>query len=1353
MDEQQPEVHDQALEADATNNDDQGRNDHSPGIDDVLQKSASRWIDQLIDLTGNNKLLYFKSTAGTVTLDPLRIPKLFEGGGVRLGDLTEPITFDAARSATGKAMTKAKENFEERGIDTLFMGIGMASWKAEDSKATPAAPVLLRPLQTVLENKMNPALHFDGEWVLNPTLVHYLNTRYKAAIGEADYTENYLDEEVINADSISEVFEILTAVVTTASPQSQFAISPSLLIGNFSYSKLPMVIDLQDALADGQVAQHELLCAMGGDVSAIKTIRERLPEVREAAPDEMVPDDEYLVLTADSSQSAVINSVLDGADLAVEGPPGTGKSQTIANLIATLSARGQRVLFVAEKRAAIDAVVRNLHEVGLDQLVMDLHGATNARSTVAKALSQSLANLQNALPYSDLTAEPLLKERERLASHNAAVVRVREPWGISFDSALQNMLETPAELRLTLRETVAVAAQSSVEALNAIAAEAEEFAEAEGLAVVERNHPWHDTFAYQKGGEAQDAQQLIDTAARLYDTFNAVMSRVERACDELGFTYPNTLDELQSRARMVDGVTTLLNQATEPIDEAEIAKLASALAPGAGNAFSRAFAYVGNTEYRNAVIRSAALLRTNNGKAAFTTMVNARDTFTARSAALLQPQPLAPYRGEPIALALQTLQDTMQEFTSQSTLTFAGDARLSDTQQRIVDLYNTRDVARRLPRLLEIWARIKQSGITTYVEAAAERKLSPADTRQMVNYGLYRSVCDAMQAIDPKLVDLPGAVHRESIARFAALDAAHISSTPQRVLRLVAEHAVDVRNQHEDEDLVIQKQARLQRRHMPVRQLLEKAPNVATALRPCWAMSPLIVAQVLPRAQLFDVVIFDEASQVTPADAIGSFLRAKRAVVAGDRRQLPPTSFWQSQDDSEGFDDEPDAESILDAIASIMPDLSGRRMLNWHYRSRDERLIAFSNAQPALYDWTLNTFSDARNEPCLFHHVVPQSEVGIYKDGSNPGEVQRVVTLVRKHIIENPDETLGVITMGAKHKNAILDALAEVATHDPLLRAFMQGGPPNDSGMEPFFVKNLETVQGDQRDAVIISIGYAARNKDDSLNHSFGPLNMDGGERRLNVAVTRAKNRVTLVTAFEPGEIKEDDEQKEGVKLLARYVKYAASGGTDLGAQHRPYPPLNPFELDIKRRLEEAGIPLTPQHGVSGYRIDFAAKDPADPTRFVLAIEADGASYHARPTVRDRDRLRQQQLERLGWRFCRIWSTDWFNDADAEVARVVEEWKQAIADKDAIAPLPEKPAFIEIPESERPLRGIRPDVRKEASLSAYSDRELYALADWIQSDNIARTTDEVIDEMFEELGFQRRTASARDKLHRILAGE
>jgi very-short-patch-repair endonuclease len=1327
MDEQQPEV-----------------------LDDVFEKSASRWMDQLIDLTGNNKLLFFRPTAGTVTLDPLRVQKLFEDNAVRLGDLTEPITFDAARSATAKAMAKAKENFEERGIDTLFIGIGLASWKTDDSKATPAAPVLLRPLQTVLENKMNPALHFDGEWVLNPTLVHYLNSKFKTAIAEDDYTEKYLDEDVINADTVNEVFEILTAVVTTAAPLAQFGISPSLLIGNFSYSKLPMVVDLRDAIADGQVAGNELLCAMGGDSTAVKRLRERLPEVSEALPDELVPDDEYLVLTADSSQSAVINAVLEGADLAVEGPPGTGKSQTIANLIATLSARGQRILFVAEKRAAIDAVVRNLQEVGLGQLVMDLHGATNARSTVAKSLSQSLANLQNALPYNDLTAEPLRKERERLAVHAAAVVRVREPWGLSFDAALQKMLETPTELRLELRETIAVAATSSVETLNTIASEAEEFAEAEGLAVVQRDHPWHDTFAYQKGADTQEAQQLIETAARLFDTFNAVMSRVERACDDMGFSYPNTLDELQAQARMVDDLTTLVNQATETLEQGELASLATQLTPATGNPVARAFAYLGNAEYRTAIKRMSSLLRTQGATAAYATACKARDTLAARSAALLQAQPLAPYKGEPIALALQTLQSTLQEFAAQSTITFAGDARLSDVQQRIGNLYTTRDVARRLPRLLEIWARIKQSGTTTYLEAAAERCLSAADTRQMVTYGLFRSVCDAMQTVDPKLIELPGGVHREAITRFAALDAAHISSTPQRVLRLVAEHAVDVRNEYEDEDLVIQKQARLQRRHMPVRQLLEKAPHVATALRPCWAMSPLVVAQALPRHQLFDVVIFDEASQVTPADAVGSFLRAKQAVVAGDRRQLPPTSFWQSQDEVDRTDDEPDAESVLDAVAGIMPDLRGRRMLNWHYRSRDERLIAFSNAQPSLYDWTLNTFSDARNEPCLFHHVVPQSEVGIYKDGSNPGEVQRVVTLVRKHIIENPDETLGVITMGAKHKNAILDALAEVATHDPVLRGFMQGGPPNDNGMEPFFVKNLETVQGDQRDAIIISIGYAARNKDGSLNHSFGPLNLDGGERRLNVAVTRSKNRITLVTAFEPGEIKEDDDQKEGVKLLARYVKYAASGGTDLGAQHRPYPPLNPFELDIKRRLEEAGIPLTPQHGVSGYRIDFAAKDPADPTRFVLAIEADGASYHARPTVRDRDRLRQQQLERLGWRFCRIWSTDWFNDPDAEVARVVEEWKQAVADKDAVAPLPEKPTYIEIPESERPLRGIRPDVRKEASLSAYSDRELYDLADWIQSDNIARTTDEIIDVMFDELGFQRRTASARDKLHRLL---
>lgn len=1334
---------------------------------EAVLKSATRWIDQLIDITGNNRLLFFRPTAGTVTLDPTRIGKLFENNSVRLGDLTEPSTFDAARRATQRAMTKARENFEERGIDTLFLGVGMATWKAEDTKATPASPVLLRPLHYVLENKTNPTLQFNGEWVINPSLIHYLNSKFKAPIDAADYDEKYLDEEVIDVNRIDEVLQIISAVVNATESELKFAISPALLIGNFSYSKLPMVNDLQEAIDQGDLSQHQLLSALGGDPEALKALRERLPTVDDALPDSVSPQDEFLVLNADSSQSAVINAVLNGADLAVEGPPGTGKSQTIANLIAALSARGERVLFVAEKRAAIDAVVRNLEEVGLSQLVLDLHGATNARSTVAKALAQSLANLQSALPQEDGTSQPLLKERDRLAKHSEAVVRVREPWSISFEVALQKMLETPAELRLDIRSNIPVATISSSDALEELCDQAEEFANLEGLALVKSDHPWNATFEGGKGANETEALELIETCAHLYDAFNAVIAHVERACDELGFRYPQTLAELLDRAKLVDEVTTLVNRAAEPLNEDVLSALVAATAPAEKNPFARASAFISNGAYRHALKRTSTLLREQGrAKAIRATLTSAWITLEKRKQALVSPQPIAGYRGEVIQLALNTLTHALDEFGKRSAITFASEIRLSDIQIRINNLYATRDVARRLPKLQNIWQVIKDNAIDVHVKAAAESLTSATDTRQMIRHALFRSVSDAMQASDSALAELPGNAHREAVNRFMQLDAQHISSTPQRVLRRVAETAVKVRNENEDEDVVVQKQARLQRRHMPVRQLLDKAPNVATALRPCWAMSPLVVAQVLPRRQMFDVVIFDEASQVTPADAVGSLLRAKRAVVVGDRRQLPPMSFWKSQIDETWFidntngsttqfiEDEPDAESVLDAVAAIMPDMRGRRMLNWHYRSRDERLIAFSNAQPSLYDWSLNTFADARNEQCLFHSVIPQSEVGSYKDGSNPGEVQRVVTLVRKHIIENPDETLGVITMGARHKTAILDALNEVAAHDPVLRSFIAGGQPNNNGMEPFFVKNLETVQGDQRDAIIISVGYAARNKDGSLNHSFGPLNKEGGERRLNVAVTRAKNRVTLVTAFEPGEIKETDDQKEGVKLLARYVKYAASGGSDLGQQHRPYPALNPFELDVKQRLEAAGIPLIAQHGVSGYRIDFAALDPADASRFVMAIECDGASYHARPTVRDRDRLRQAQLERLGWRFCRIWSTDWFNNADAEIARVLEDWKQAVAEKDAIAPpVQQQPVIVEVPESEKPLRGIRPEIRRASSLSSYSDRELYDIAEWIQSDNIARTTDEIIDLIFDELGFQRRTPSARDKLRKLLTHE
>lgn len=332
--------------------------------------------------------------------------------------------------------------------------------------------------------------------------------------------------------------------------------------------------------------------------------------------------------------------------------------------------------------------------------------------------------------------------------------------------------------------------------------------------------------------------------------------------------------------------------------------------------------------------------------------------------------------------------------------------------------------------------------------------------------------------------------------------------------------------------------------------------------------------------------------------------------------------------------------------------------------------------------------------------------------------------------------------MGIKHANRIQEALLEQLREHPELEAFF-----SEDRDEPYFVKNLERVQGDERDAIILTVGYG-KNERGQLQYRFGPLLMDGGERRLNVAVTRAKRRVTLVTSFGSGDLDPDRLNSEGMKLLRSYVLFAESGGANLGDRALSLPALNPFEVDVRDTLAAHGLRMVAQHGASGYRIDFAVQHPDEPGRFVMAIECDGASFHSAQTARDRDRLRQEQLERIGWRFHRIWSSEWFHNKEVAVEKLLAAYRRAL-DGEAADPLTsdfsdevteEAPAdwVSERGEKHRRQRGPRPNVPRGWKIDEYWDHHLVEIIRWIESDDLLRTEEELIIEAMEELGFQRR---------------
>ncbi len=470
-----------------------------------------------------------------------------------------------------------------------------------------------------------------------------------------------------------------------------------------------------------------------------------------------------------------------------------------------------------------------------------------------------------------------------------------------------------------------------------------------------------------------------------------------------------------------------------------------------------------------------------------------------------------------------------------------------------------------------------------------------------------------------------------------------------------------------DEVGILKRELNKQRRIMPLRKLFRAIPNLLLTLKPCLMMSPLSVSLFLESENYnFDIVVFDEASQVCTEDAIGAIIRGSQVVIAGDSKQLPPTNFFSasisdSEFDTDDYDeddyDDTDAyELILEEAATVLPE----RTLRWHYRSRHENLIAFSNEK--IYNNNLITFpSPVNNEHDIGVEYI-RVPGGVYDRGgkrNNIDEAKKVAEIVWEHFQRFPTRSLGVVTFSEAQQQAVETAIRQLRLMNQYFEDFFR-----EDKEEPFFVKNLENVQGDERDTIIISIGYA-RDRNGLMSLNFGPLNKSGGYRRLNVAITRAKFNVKLIGSIDPTDIAIENTGSEGIKLLRSYIEYARNGEGFLRRELSVPATVSlesPFEEAVYDFLSGKGYNLATQVGCSGYRIDLAVKHPTLSGKFVLGIECDGASYHSARTARERDRLRQTVLEDIGWKIYRIWSTDWIKDPLTEGQKLCSVVEKAISD-------------------------------------------------------------------------------------------
>jgi very-short-patch-repair endonuclease len=1237
-------------------------------------------------------------------------------------------------------------------LETLSLACGLAAWENKRATWEPCAPILLRQatLRPLGAAQDEFELALIDEMEVNPTLLHLLKVDFDCDV-DAERLLDRVDGVIDEPWELEETYKWITEQTARV---PGFRVEGRLVLANFAYAKLPMVKDLENAF--DELVAHELVAAIAGDERAKETIRSQGPGPDALPhPDAQPLADEFLVLDADSSQNYAINAILGGGSLIIKGPPGTGKSQTIANLIGSLIARNKRVLFVAEKRAAIDAVLKRLRRQKLGDLVLDLHGGVGSRRAFAQAIGHSLVASRTAPRVTnDAELRKVEKRRDELNGYVAALHEPRPPWGLSvYDlrAKLVGLELAKNEIRLRGDVLDRLGAEAERQAEEELA----EFARLGGMTLASSGSPWVNS-AIVSNDEVRQAHAQIDEIRR--HTLPTVLAALRQASEATGLTAAPTLAEWQERLDVWDEVRATLNQYQPALYEQELEQLCAELEPAVEGGFSRLKASLFSSGYK-AARDSVRQLRLDEGKARDSDLAAAceaaRDQLGSWRQFAGSGVPAAPEDVTMLRMPYAHLLEQIERVEGWTAIDELTSLPLTEFERLLDRLLADQATLVKLPELHRLQTSLIAAGLDEFLAEMTGGQVSEEFAIDSLRYSWLKSILDQVSLSDLLIGTFTPESHEKVIDDFRAGDREHIETSPARIKRLCAEQAVRVRDANREQEEIVRHQAGLKRRHLPVRDLIGNTAEVLLALKPCWAMSPLVVSQLLPPQPYFDVIIFDEASQITPADAMSSILRGTQLVVAGDERQLPPTAFFVSESPEEEEElEETDTpiplvagtkgfESILDALGVLLR----FRMLRWHYRSRDEALIAFSNAH--IYDRQLTTFPGVGGDAVLRHVPVRWD---LQADTNSPSpEVDTAVDLIFEHARTRPHESLGVIAMGIRHANRIEECLIQRLREHPDLEEELGDFFAEDKE-ERFFVKNLERVQGDERDAIILSIGYGKNSRGD-LPYRFGPLLTEGGERRLNVAVTRAKHRITLVSSFTSKDMDPERSQAEGVKLLRQYLQYVESGGANLGDNLLEKPALNPFEVDVRDTLARRGLKLTAQYGSSGYRIDYAVQHPAQPGHYVLAIECDGASYHSSESARDRDRLRQEQLERLGWRFHRIWSSEWFHNKEHCVENVLAAYELAVAaadrteDEKDLTPQQRtaNPETDTLPlgalqdiETAATRNGPRPPLRRGLSITDYSQTQLVRLARWIESDDRLRTEDELLDEMMRELGFQKR---------------
>ena len=1246
-----------------------------------VRVAAQDWTRQLVALGGRNTLLWFRDlptgTLDLTTAHPSGVALLMTGRRTRLSSLLRADgALDNGRRRLRAITARARELAEERGLETAFVAFGMATWQLPGTEAgspgasTPAAPVLLR---SVAIRPTSPAqtdfdLDLGHDVELNPVLAHYLTTQAGIDVDRAGI------EAAARGTTGFDPHPAFVALTQACGALPGFTISSRIIVGTFPYTKLQMVADL--ASQGDTLAGHDVIATLAGDPDALTRVQTGAKPGRTAplAIRDRELRSDHVVLDADSAQVDAIEAVRDGDHLVIDAPPGTGATQTIANLLATLAADGKSVLLVAEKRAALEAVTDRLSSVGLGDLTIDLPNGPKDQDRLIEAVVETIGSL--GVPAADRPALRGVRElRDRalatLNAHADATHAVREPFGVSaaevFEavSALARGSHPPrTRVRLSggvltsLDRPTWVAHRAELVRLARLGAWVTGPPGGDGDGSAD---PWFGA-RIATSAQAQEAQECLTRVSG--DAVDQVGAEVARVLEGLTMGPAPTVRHWGRTLRTLAAVRATLETFRPEIFD-EPLDLAIAATAGRNVGGERP----GFWEERRIKAGVRRLLRPGRPPADLhAAVVRAAEQRTAwRQLAGAGGRPEIPVDLDQAIAAYDRLAEDLtwldEHLPTDANSTSLLDTDREELHRRLAALAARPDRLAVVPDVRGPLDALEEAGLGPLITDLAARGVEPDAVAQECELAWWSSLADEIAMSDKRVGEHSGDRLRECAREYAQADRDVIADGATEVHTKVRARLDSVAASHPRQVSQLRalpgRDGPDRRRSLPA--VVQECRDVLTAARPCWLMSPLVVAAVLPQRRLFDVVVVAEASQVPTADVISAISRARQVVLVGDPHQLPPATFAAAAAPagSPSGSTSPSSEpaSILDTLGSVLP----TRRLRWDHRSLDERVMAFANLH--TYDSTLLTFPGTTSEPVITLEHVDGS--GVVADGrdaveSTSAEVDRVVELILDHARGHPEQSLGVVTLTPVHAAMIDDALRRVISGG--LTEEMAGFF-DDTLRQRFFIKEVEQVQGDTRDAIILAVGYG-KTPHGRLLHRFGSLSRAGGERRLNVALTRSRRRMTVVSSLTAADLDPSRLRAPGAQLLREILEHAAGAplpapdGTtaaaatavsgDDGASGD-----GGLVGEFATRLRAEGLVVREDVGAGEGRIELAIEDPANRGRLALAVETDGLAYAARPRGRDRERLYPEQLQRLGWRTMRVHLVDLYRDPAQEVARVV----------------------------------------------------------------------------------------------------